>query len=92
MILPLARPVLAVVGLFAFVGVFNEFAIASVILEQNDKRTLPVGLQGFIEEQYGQRWGPFAAGVLLAAIPAVLLFAYLQKFIVSGLTQGSVKG
>jgi len=91
-ILPLATPVLAVVGLFAFVGVFNEFATASVILQQTEKQTLPVGLQGFIDQSYGQRWGPFAAGVLLAAIPAVLLFAYLQKFIVSGLTQGSVKG
>ena len=91
-VLPLAAPVLAVVGLFSFVGTFNEFAIASVLLEVNDKRTLPLGLQIFIDQQYGERWGPFAAGVLIAAIPAVLLFAYLQKFIVSGLTQGSVKG
>ncbi|MGL6278282.1 MAG: sugar ABC transporter permease [Gaiella sp.] len=91
-VLPLATPVLAVVGLFTFVGVFNEFAIASVLLELNEKRTLPVGLQLFIDQEYGQRWGPFAAGVLLAAVPAVLLFAYLQRFIVSGLTQGAVKG
>lgn len=91
-ILPLAAPVLAVVGLFAFVGTFNEFAIASVLLELNEKRTLPLGLQIFIDDQYGERWGPFAAGVLIAAVPAVLLFAYLQRFIVSGLTQGSVKG
>lgn len=91
-VLPLAAPVLAVVGLFSFVGTFNEFAIASVLLEVNEKRTLPLGLQIFIDQQYGERWGPFAAGVLLAAVPAVVLFAYLQRFIVSGLTQGSVKG
>ncbi|MFN8223239.1 MAG: sugar ABC transporter permease [Gaiellales bacterium] len=91
-VLPLAAPVLAVVGLFSFVGTFNEFAIASVLLEVNDKRTLPLGLQIFIDQQYGERWGPFAAGVLIAAVPAVVLFAYLQRFIVSGLTQGSVKG
>ncbi|MGL6278281.1 MAG: sugar ABC transporter permease [Gaiella sp.] len=91
-ILPLAAPVLAVVGLFSFVGTFNEFAIASVLLELNEKRTLPLGLQIFIDDQYGERWGPFAAGVLIAAVPAVILFAYLQRFIVSGLTQGSVKG
>lgn len=91
-VLPLAAPVLAVVGLFSFVGTFNEFAIASVLLEVNEKRTLPLGLQIFIDQQYGERWGPFAAGVLLAAVPAVILFAYLQRFIVSGLTQGSVKG
>ena len=69
-ILPLATPVLAVVGLFAFVGDVNEFVIASASCRRHDKRTLPVGLQGFIDQQYGERWGPFAAGVLLAAIPA----------------------
>jgi arabinogalactan oligomer/maltooligosaccharide transport system permease protein len=54
--------------------------------------TLPVGMRGFIDQQYGQRWGPFAAGCLLAAVPAAVLFASLQKWMVSGLTQGSVKG
>ena len=49
-------------------------------------------MNGFIDQQYGQRWGPFAAGVLLAAIPAAALFMSLQKWIVSGLTQGAVKG
>jgi arabinogalactan oligomer/maltooligosaccharide transport system permease protein len=49
-------------------------------------------MQGFINAQYGQNWGPFAAGALLAAIPATLLFAWLQRYIVSGLTQGAVKG
>lgn len=91
-VLPLALPVLAVVGMFTFVGTLNEFAIASVVLQAGEQQTLPVGLQGFIAEEYGQRWGPFAAGVLLAAVPAVLLFAFLQRFIVAGLTQGSVKG
>lgn len=91
-VFPLAAPVLAVVGLFSFVATLNEFAIASVLIELNEKRTLPLGLQIFIDQQYGERWGPFAAGVLIAAVPAILLFAYLQRFIVSGLTQGSVKG
>jgi arabinogalactan oligomer/maltooligosaccharide transport system permease protein len=91
-VLPLAAPVLAVVGLFSFVFTVNEFIIASVLLSTQDKLPLLVGMRGYIDQQYGQHWGPFAAGVLLASIPAVVLFAFLQRFIVGGLTQGSVKG
>jgi arabinogalactan oligomer/maltooligosaccharide transport system permease protein len=49
-------------------------------------------MRGFIDQQFGQRWGPFAAGALIAAIPAALLFMFLQRWIVSGLTSGAVKG
>jgi len=91
-VLPLAAPVLAVVGLIAFVFTFNEFLIASTLLQTSDHFTLPVGMYGFINQQFGQRWGPFAAGALLAAIPAAVLFMFLQRWIVSGLTQGAVKG
>ncbi len=91
-ILPLAAPVLAVVALFSFVATINEFVIASVLLQDRDSFTLPLGMLSFIDKQYAEQWGPFAAGVLLAALPVTLLFAFLQRFIVSGLTQGSVKG
>jgi arabinogalactan oligomer/maltooligosaccharide transport system permease protein len=91
-VLPLAAPVLAVIALLSFIGTINEFIIASVILQTSKHQTLPVGLFTFISGQYQQWWGPFAAGVLLAAIPVVVLMMSLQKFIVSGLTQGSVKG
>jgi len=91
-VLPLALPVLAVVGLISFVSTLNEFAIASAILQTKSHYTLPVGMRGFIDQQYGQRWGPFTAGALMAAVPATLLFLSLQKWLVSGLTQGSVKG
>jgi arabinogalactan oligomer/maltooligosaccharide transport system permease protein len=91
-VLPLAAPVLVVVGLISFISTLNEFVIASALLETTQHFTLPVGMRGFIDQQYGQRWGPFAAGTLLAAIPAAALFLSLQKWIVSGLTQGSVKG
>jgi arabinogalactan oligomer/maltooligosaccharide transport system permease protein len=91
-VLPLAAPVLAVVGLFSFIATLNEFAIASALLQTTDHFTLPLGLYNYIGNNYAQRWGPFAAGVLLAAIPAALLFGFLQRFIVSGLTQGAVKG
>jgi arabinogalactan oligomer/maltooligosaccharide transport system permease protein len=91
-ILPLAAPVLVVVALISFVFTLNEFVIASALLQTNDHFTLPVGMQGFISQQYGQRWGPFAAGSLMAMVPVVLLFLFLQRWIVSGLTAGSVKG
>lgn len=91
-VLPLALPVLIVVGLISFISTLNEFVIASAIMQTPDHLTLPVGMHGFIDQQYGQRWGPFAAGSLLAAIPAAALFMSLQKWIVGGLTQGAVKG
>ena len=91
-ILPLAAPVLAVVGLLSVIFTINEFVIARSLLQSPEKLTLAVGLQQFIGEKYSENWGPFAAGALLAAIPVVILFIFLQKFIVGGLTQGSVKG
>jgi arabinogalactan oligomer/maltooligosaccharide transport system permease protein len=91
-VLPLATPVLAVIGLLSFIGTLSEFLIATVLLQGRGKFTLPVGMFGFIDETYQELWGPFAAGVLLAAIPVVLLFTFLQRYIVSGLTQGAVKG
>jgi arabinogalactan oligomer/maltooligosaccharide transport system permease protein len=91
-ILPLAAPVLVVVALISFVFTLNEFVIASALLQTNKHFTLPVGLYGFINQNYGQHWGPFAAGSLMALIPVTALFLFLQKWIVSGLTAGSVKG
>jgi len=91
-VFPLAAPVLAVIALLSFIGTVNEFVIASVILQTSPNQTMAVGLYNFISGQYAQWWGPFAAGVLLAAIPVVILFLSLQKFIVHGLTQGAVKG
>jgi len=91
-VLPLAAPVLAVIALISFVATLNEFVIASVVLETQHKFTLPVGLWQYIDQKYSEHWGPFAAGVLIAAVPAALLFAFLQRYIVQGLTQGAVKG
>ncbi len=89
---PLAAPVLAVVSLLSFIGTFNEFILARLFLVDMNARTVAVGLQGFISGQYAQNWGPFAAGSIVASIPIVAIFLSLQKYIISGLTAGSVKG
>jgi len=91
-ILPLATPVLAVVGLLSYIFSINEFIIASRLLQTTDKWTLPVGLYGFISDKYASQWGPFCAGVVLAALPVVILFFFLQRYITEGLTRGAVKG
>ena len=91
-VLPLATPVLAVIALISFVFTLNEFAIASALLQTTGKFTLAVGMQSYIDQKYSEHWGPFAAGVLLTSIPVVLLFIFLQRYIIGGLTQGSVKG
>ncbi len=91
-VLPLAAPVLAVVALISFVFTLNEFVIASAILQTTDHLTLPVGMRQLISDQYDKTWGPFTAGALLAALPVAALFMFLQRWIVSGLTGGAVKG
>lgn len=91
-VLPLALPILAVIGLWSFIASLNEYVLASAIMQTPGHYTLPVGLNGFISGNYGQYWGYFSAACLIAAVPAALLFAWLQRFIVSGLSQGAVKG
>jgi len=91
-ILRLVAPILAVVGLLSFIGTFGEFIVAKVVLQRPDQYTLAVGLYFWAADERNAKWGLFAAGAVLAAIPVVLLFLFLQKYIVSGLTAGSVKG
>jgi arabinogalactan oligomer / maltooligosaccharide transport system permease protein len=91
-VMPLAAPVLAVVALISFVFTLNEFVISSALLQTSGHLTLPVGMNQLVTNQYDQTWGPFTAGALLAAVPVVLLFLFLQRWIIGGLTQGAVKG
>ena len=92
-ILPLVIPVLVVNFVLSFISLLNEYLITSVILGLGGKSaTVAVGLQQFIIGQYGKNWGPFAAGALIATIPVLLLFIFLQKWLVSGLVSGSTKG
>lgn len=92
LIFPLIRPILAVVGVLAFVGTFNEFVLARLILRDKQNWTLMVGLYNFINSDFNRDWGKFAAGALVAAVPVVALYLALQDQIVGGLTQGAVKG
>ena len=92
LIFPLVRPVLAVVSMLAFVGTFNEFLLARILITDRERWTLMVGLFNFVAARFTDDWGVFAAGSLIAGIPAILLYMYLQRYIVSGLTAGAVKG
>ncbi len=89
-ILPLAKPAIAITALFSFMTAWNEFILASVFLESEAKYTAPVGLRFFVGG-FSSQWGFFAAGSVIVSLPVVILFLYLQKYLVSGLTAGSVK-
>ncbi len=90
-VLPLARPAVAVTALFSFMTAWNEFIQAATFMDREDMYTAPVGLRFFVSG-FSEQWGYFAAGAIIAAIPVVLLFLFLQKYLVSGLTAGAVKG
>ncbi|ATO15097.1 sugar ABC transporter permease [Micromonospora sp. WMMA2032] len=90
--LPLVAPILAVTGLLAFIGSINEFIIANVFLTNTESKTLAVGMYGLVAGERNNNFGIFAAGTLLTAVPTVLVFQLLQRYIVSGLTSGAVKG
>ena len=92
LLLPLLRPILAVVGVLTFIGTFGDFILSRILLKSADKFTLMVGLQIFTSGQFSQKWGVFAAGALLGALPLVVVYLALQDQIVGGLTQGAVKG
>ena len=90
-VLPLARPAVAVTALFSFMTAWNEFILAATFMDEETLYTAPVGLRFFVSE-FSSQWGYFAAGSLMVSLPVVALFLVLQKFLVSGLTAGGVKG
>ena len=90
-VLPLARPGIAVTARFSFMTAWNEFIMASTFLTDEGKYTLPVMLQSSVG-QFTADWGRFAAGALVTSLPVMALFYVLQKFLVGGLTAGAVKG
>ena len=92
LILPLLRPILIVIAILNYIGTYGEFVLARVLLKSTDQYTLMVGLQIFTGAMFQQRWGVFAAGALLGALPIMIIYLLLQDQIVGGLTQGAVKG
>jgi arabinogalactan oligomer/maltooligosaccharide transport system permease protein len=91
LILPLVAPIRAVVALLSFIGTVNEYVIASVMLIDPDKQTLVVGLTKLVANPRYADWSAFSAGAVMAAVPVMVLFLLLQKYIVGGLTAGAVK-
>ena len=90
-VLPLAKPAIAITALFSFMTAWNEFILAATFMDKEEMYTAPVGLRFFVGG-FSQQWGYFAAGSVIVSIPVVVLFLYLQRYLVSGLTAGSVKG
>ena len=90
-VLPLAAPALVITALFSFMAAWTEYVVAAQILYYEDMFTLPIGLKMF-QSNMSTEWGLYSAGALLVSIPAVLLFLFLSRWLVSGLTLGSVKG
>jgi arabinogalactan oligomer/maltooligosaccharide transport system permease protein len=92
LIMPLVTPILAVVALLAFIAAFGDYIIAKIVLVSEENWTLAVGMYQWVSNQLASNWGLFAAGAVIAAIPVLVLFLSLQRYIVGGLTAGSVKG
>lgn len=91
-IMPLAKPIIAVIALFSFTGPLGDFILSTTILRTPDMYTLPIGLYNLVAQRMGASYTTYAAGAVLIAVPVALLYLWLQKFFVSGLTAGGSKG
>ncbi|TLQ05254.1 sugar ABC transporter permease [Marinilactibacillus psychrotolerans] len=91
-LLPLARPMLAVVAMNSFTGPLGDFILSSTILRSPETYTLPLGLYDLVNQKQGASYTTFAAGAILISIPVAIAFLLLQKHFVSGLTSGGTKG
>lgn len=90
-ILPVSSPALVITGLFSFMTAWSEYMIAAIVLQDPALYTLPLGLKSF-QSSLATQWGLYAAAALIVSLPIVLLFFALSKYLISGLTVGSVKG
>ncbi len=89
-IVPLAAPGIASVAIFCFIISWTEYLFASILISGDDLKTLPVGLAGIVG-QYQIDWGFLLSGAVLASLPVILLFLFIGKYFISGLTEGAVK-
>lgn len=90
-ILPISSPALVITALFSFMASWSEYVIAAVVLQDPELYTLPLGLRSF-QASMATQWGLYAAGALIVSIPVLILFISISRYLVSGLTMGSVKG
>jgi len=90
-ILPLTIPGIVAVAIFSFLFSYNEFFISSVFLRDENRMTMPVGIQSFMQ-QYGSDWGSLMTAATLGMIPTLILFFCIQRYMVSGATAGAIKG
>jgi ABC-type maltose transport system permease subunit len=91
LLLPLLRPILVVIGILSFIGTYGDFLLARILLTDINQYTLMVGLQIFTAGQFDKKWGVFAAGALIGALPIMITYLSLQDQIAGGLTAGAVK-
>lgn len=91
-LLPLVRPILAVIGILSFIGTYSDFLLARVLLLSSENYTLAVGMALFIQGNYATQWGAFAAAALIGALPIMITFLLLQRQLLGGLALGGVKG
>lgn len=91
-ILPLVRPILAVIAILTFIGTYSDFLLARVMLSDTNNYTLAVGMTLFIQGEFNRQWGVFAAGAVVGALPIVVTFLILQRQLIGGLSTGGVKG
>lgn len=89
--LPLAVPIMSVVFVLAFIGFINDYPIASVLIRSESQMTLAVGSRLYLNE-FQYLWGDFAAAAILSGLPITVVFLIAQKYLVSGLSDGAVKG
>ncbi len=90
-VLPLAIPGIVATAIYTFIHAWDELMFAVMFTSTSSQRTLPVGLSMYIGE-YGIEWGSMCAAALLTSLPVILLFMFLQKFLIAGMTSGGVKG
>ncbi|NJP36823.1 sugar ABC transporter permease [Alkalicoccus luteus] len=90
--LPLAKPILAVVALFNFMAPFMDFILPRIVLRSPENFTLALGLFNFVNDQFANNFTRFAAGAILIAVPIALVYLFLQRYLISGLTSGATKG
>jgi ABC-type glycerol-3-phosphate transport system permease component len=90
-VVPLCRPGIIATGVFVIIVTWQEFLFALSFTSTKDMRTLPVGMNDYIG-QYGIRYGDLMASSVMVSVPVILLFFFLQRHFVAGLTAGSVKG